>query len=834
MVSFPSKDDPDFVRWVEAMPNQRNELMEQKDIWICGSHFDCEYKTIRGGKRPLDPPSVFPHIPKSHFKQVVPKRRSTELATAQQRQQRVSDEKEQNDKIVNFENFVKSVAKHVDKKFIFNRSGDNFTMFMTDDLGRRVVKFLHFREEISPFGFLRIMGAEKNGFDVPKVLLDLQKNHFIHRWSQLKFILSAIDQYEPSSEVRINTVLADLENVEEWHDDPTFQFITDQLHLMMKPPNRRRYATHTLVFAVELFGVSPAAYRMLRRSKSIVLPREKRVREVLGKTESEENLSNLFKSLDPEQRLVNILFDEVKLISTIRLTAGHVIGMAENNSEKVASHALVIELVCHHGGPSWVMRVIPVACMKALELKKVLMETITSVRKSGGLPLALIGDNASTNQSAYRLMGGPGIIYLEGIPLFLIYDYIHIFKNIRNNWYTEVTRQLIFTVEGKDHLACWDDIVNLYLEDKKTPLRMTKLTQISVSPKPLQRQSVPLVCNVFNEKTVAAFRAHKEKKTFTFNEGTVLFVELISQWFKMMNVKDTVSCIKLRDDDRKPWSQNCNPFLKLGKICDVISSCRWGGVRGRQQKLTANTADAFVITTRTVVAASKHLLVNHGFQYVLPGKVWSDEILEKFFGKTRQRTAGNFYIDLNDVKASAKVQRAHQLMKRGIFPEGECQSSCPSCTMPLDEKDIDLLSESTIQQTQELLSSDSSLKHKAVYVAGFLAHKHKIQDASESLSSEYLDSLSRGGLTIPTLNTVFFVHSAIKIYEGLPKNKKHCYRYVIKLFTFIDVPFAHDNTVCRTIFNVISKAYVLNESDVEKTVGCLRRQEKLSEKKVKK
>ena len=179
-------------------------------------------------------------------------------------------------------------------------------MFMTDDLGRRVVKFLHFREESSPFGFLRIMGAEKNGFDVPKVLLDLQKNHFIHRWSQLKFILSAIDQYEPSSEVRINAVLADLENVEELHDDPTFQFITDQLHLMMKPPNRQRYATHTLVFAVELFGVSPAAYRMLRRSKSIVLPREKRVREVLGKTESEENISNLFKSLDPEQRLVNI------------------------------------------------------------------------------------------------------------------------------------------------------------------------------------------------------------------------------------------------------------------------------------------------------------------------------------------------------------------------------------------------------------------------------------------------------------------------------------------------------------------------------------------------
>ena len=30
MVRFPSKDDSDFVRWVEAMSNQWNDLMEQK------------------------------------------------------------------------------------------------------------------------------------------------------------------------------------------------------------------------------------------------------------------------------------------------------------------------------------------------------------------------------------------------------------------------------------------------------------------------------------------------------------------------------------------------------------------------------------------------------------------------------------------------------------------------------------------------------------------------------------------------------------------------------------------------------------------------------------
>ena len=48
-------------------------------------------------------------------------------------------------------------------------------------------------------------------------------------------------------------------------------------------------------------------------------------------------------------------------------------------------------------------------------------------------------------------------------------------------------------------------------------------------------------------------------------------------------------------------------------------------------------------------------------------------------------------------------------------------------TKPSDETDVDLVFETTIESTQELLSSDdSSLKHKVVYIAGFLAHKHKI------------------------------------------------------------------------------------------------------------
>jgi hypothetical protein len=349
--------------------------------------------------------------------------------------------------------------------------------------------------------------------------------------------------------------------------------------------------------------------------------------------------------------------------------------------------------------------------LKADEQRDIILQTVDTLRRKGALPIALIGDNCAVNKGMYRLIGGPGEITLEGMKMFLLYDYVHIFKNIRNNWYTELTRKLVFTFEGKEYLACWADLITLYEEDSKTSLRLTKLTRVSINPKPLQRQSVPLVCNVFNDKTVAAFKTLQWP--LEFNEGTALFVSLINDWFKMMNVKDTVSCIKLKDETRVPWTLDCKSFSYLEKICDVIDTCKWTGGKGRKQKLTLSTANAFVSTTKTAIAASKHILKHHDHDYVLPA-VWADEPVEKFFGVTRVRTGGNFYIDIKDVESAAKVQRFHQLMKKDIMPEGCKTMKCAECSRPLDGGDLDLLNETTMQKTQELLSSDSALKDKVV------------------------------------------------------------------------------------------------------------------------
>jgi hypothetical protein len=457
------------------------------------------------------------------------------------------------------------------------------------------------------------------------------------------------------------------------------------------------------------------------------------------------------------------------------------------------------------------------------------------VQRSGGRPVSIICDNCPLNQRLYKELDGPGLVKLpdDGMKVYLVYDYVHIFKNLRNNWITEPQQELSFKMDGTEYKACWKDIRRLHEIDSKTPLRMMKLAHTSVFPKVLQRQSVPLVCKVFDDKTIAAFQAVKDK--LDFQPGTVKLVTLITHWFKMMNVKDRYNDIKLRDDARAPWRTDCDSFKKLESICNVVTTCRWEGTGKRCRKLTKFTADAFLVTTKFNIAAATKLLTDHHFQYVLPA-VFSQDPLEKFFGQARQRFGGNFYIDIGDVLAAAKVQRLHQLMKLDIVPNDDAQRTCISCTATPDEEDLELLQDLTTDDTENLIESDDSLKHKIIFIGGFLTRKYEPTPASDDddddaqephVSSEFTQQLDRGGLSIPKLSTAYFVHSAVHILSKLSPPKSGCRQYLARLLSSVDAPLSDNVMACRSVVNVLLKAHVLHHSDREQELGCLRRREKL-------
>lgn len=247
--------------------------------------------------------------------------------------------------------------------------------------------------------------------------------------------------------------------------------------------------------------------------------------------------------------------------------------------------------------------------------------------------------------------------------------------------------------------------------------------------------------------------------------------------------------------------------------------------------MTQYTADAFTSTTTNVIAASEYLLKNHNFQYILPA-VFSQDPEDKFFGQARQRCGGNFYIDITDVVAAGKVQQMHQLVKYDVIPEGSSYRSvdCPVCHQDILPEDIDLVHDLDITETQTLLETSNILKQKVVYLGGFLAHKYNEPNAyeEEEISSEFISELNRGGLHVPTLATVYFVHCAINLHNKLGKPRQNCCQYFKKLVSFIDAPFAQNDKACTSLTNILFKAYALDVSDTEKQIGCLRRKEKLS------
>ena len=108
----------------------------------------------------------------------------------------------------------------------------------------------------------------------------------------------------------------------------------------------------------------------------------------------------------------------MKLTETLRYSGGHAVVYARNGSDKaelLATYALVIEVVCHYGGPKYilVLRIHPVAKLNSNQLKDILLEALAAVSNAGGTTISCICDNFNTSVSVYAKFGGPGRVFID-------------------------------------------------------------------------------------------------------------------------------------------------------------------------------------------------------------------------------------------------------------------------------------------------------------------------------------------------------------------------------------------------------------------------------------
>ena len=177
------------------------------------------------------------------------------------------------------------------------------------------------------------------------------------------------------------------------------------------------------------------------------------------------------------------------------------------------------------------------------------------------------------------------------------------------------------------------------------------------------------------------------------------------------------------------------------------------------------------------------------------------------------------------------VELLQTLTKHGIMPDKNVPISCVCAAFSIEENS-EVLDKLSMSDTEELLKSSEALKHKIEYIAGYIVYKFgdntymEVEEGDcDPISSDFLDNLNRGDLSLPTLSTVYFVHTAYHLHENL---KLRVNKHFAELLSTINAPIAGNMSACFALANIILKAFVLNNSDKEKALGCLRRKEKLS------
>ena len=119
--------------------------------------------TVRGGKRPLNPPCIFPGSAKSCLKQVQSKKDLLKFLQPKSVDKAKLRQMKKEDKITIFQTFVREIKKKCSSLFV---RGVDLTILRTDKMGRVIVVIVHFSEVVSPFGLFKFVTAARNGMEV--------------------------------------------------------------------------------------------------------------------------------------------------------------------------------------------------------------------------------------------------------------------------------------------------------------------------------------------------------------------------------------------------------------------------------------------------------------------------------------------------------------------------------------------------------------------------------------------------------------------------------------------------------------------------------------------
>ena len=461
---------------------------------------------------------------------------------------------------------------------------------------------------------------------------------------------------------------------------------------------------------------------------------------------------------------------------------------------------------------------------------------------SSSSPAGVASESSSSSLSSSEVVESlPSYTSESSAPLFLLYDPVHLMKNIRNNWITEKLKLLDFIdpVSNQTMTAAWKDIADLYEYETTQMLRMSKLTKAAISPSNIEKQSVSLVLKVFCDETASALRL--SSKTNDSWQQTATFISLVVRLWKVFNTKSSFSSRRFRDPDRAVID-SCDPMsrgvLVLQMWIDLAESMAPSNRLHRVRALTLETSAALAWTCKCLISITRYLLTTAApwqHNYVPIGFFQQDDI-ERHFGHFRMSAGCNFFITVKDVINVHNLDRAKNLLKLSPdLSKTNDRHSCPECVRPLSDSERLILDDIIDSRAIDVMSSDD--KMAMVYIGGYVAHKHpdvsgRLEDLPQDTIA-YLSDRDRGGLHCPSepfLNFMFLAFLFFnKVNTPMCRNRLAAVLERFPAIFHLELCLPRKAAVC--VSNILLKKYATQQTAIveeSKAKARKRKEHKLS------
>ena len=431
------------------------------------------------------------------------------------------------------------------------------------------------------------------------------------------------------------------------------------------PKGRPPYSTTVLRFALMMRYTSNSAYQYLKNF--LPLPSY----SLLTKLKSQSiDTSKGLVSLRENSLFSNdtvLLLDEMYVQKEVQYDGRDLTGC--NSALEMYKSILCFMVVSLKKSTSYILKAVPLIKINHQIVQDGILSCISMLNKENFNIRAIVCDNHSTNVSTFKHLK-------ERYPCskrdnaitnpfnpdqytYLIFDSVHLIKNIRNNLLATKFFQvpsLELTIMDVDinippGFIQWSTFHRVHEKDSAIGCHVKKAPKLSYQAlhPGNNKQSVPLTLAIFDLTTITAISQY-----FPDDKTTSSFLNLIYNWWLVVNAKERFH----------PNIVGNALIAGVGKIEFLQAMTTWL-VKWRDTMklgLSKQTFNALISTNQAIADLSTDLL-NEGYDYVLTGRLQSDP-LERRFSQYLQMSGGRFLVSLKAIYRSESIVKFENISKK--------------------------------------------------------------------------------------------------------------------------------------------------------------------------